>query len=134
MNLPDNCFLEKSYFKPSDEDKDEDGKCDKNILSRFRDADVWKPFLIVNLFFLLQIWSGMGTLTWFSISIIRSSGTRLDPSICSLMERLATILGQISASLVSLRFNRRTVFISTTAIFSLSWLGLGNIKCCSNDF
>ena len=130
MTLPKNCFSEKSYFKPSDEDKDEDGKCDKNILSRFRDADVWKPFLIVNLFFLLQIWSGMGTLTWFSISIIRSSGTRLDPSICSLMERLATILGQISASLVSLRFNRRTVFISTTAIFSLSWLGLGNIKCC----
>ena len=103
-------------------------------MSRFRDADVWKPFLIVNLFFLLQIWSGMGTLTWFSISIIRSSGTRLNPSICSLMERLATILGQISASLVSLRFNRRTVFISTTAIFSLSWLALGNIKCCSNDF
>ena len=66
----------------------------------------------------------MGPMTWWSINIIRATGTRLDPASCALGERIATVLGQISGAVASFRYSRRSTFSVTTAIFCISWLSL----------
>ena len=50
------CYIdsEKSYSHSSENQV----SCAK-LISRVKDPDVWKPFLIVNLMFFLQIWNGM---------------------------------------------------------------------------
>ena len=37
----------------------------------------------------------MGPMTWFSINIFRATGTRLDPTVCSLIGRLGNVAGQV---------------------------------------
>ena len=63
-------------------------------------------------------------MSWWSINIIRATGTRLDPVSCALGERIATVLGQISGAIASFRYNRRSTFSLTTAIFCISWFSL----------
>ena len=38
---------------------------DKSLGRRLQDPDIWKPFVIVNLMFVMLIWNGMGPMTWF---------------------------------------------------------------------
>ena len=47
-------YLEKSYCHKKD---DGDSTC-TSLLNRLQDPDIWKPFIIVNLMFILQIFSG----------------------------------------------------------------------------
>ena len=67
---------------------------------------------------------GMGPLTWFSINIIKATGTRLDPAKCALAERFASVGGQIFAAFASLRLSRKLVFSFTTFVMCVSWFGL----------
>ena len=66
----------------------------------------------------------MGPLTWFSINIIKATGTRLDPAKCALAERVASVGGQITAAFASLRLSRKSVFSFTCLVMCCSWFGL----------
>ena len=98
-------ILEKNYCKSEDKS---DGL---NILRRLRDPDVYKPLIIVNLFFMLQVWTGNGPQQWFMINIMKATGTRLDPVLCTLMVSVTNVIGQAMAVVASLRWDRRPVFI-----------------------
>ena len=54
LNIYYKIHSEKSYSNSSENQV----SCAK-LISRVRDPDVWKPFLIVNLMFFLQIWNGI---------------------------------------------------------------------------
>ena len=47
-------YLEKSYCCKKDGDE---SSC-SSFLNRIKDPDIWKPFIIVNIMFILQIFSG----------------------------------------------------------------------------
>ena len=98
----------------------------KTITERMRDPDIWKPFLIVNLMFLIQVGTGVPLLTFFVISIMRASGTRIDPNLCALLERGATVLGQLLASLASYKLTRRLAWTVSSTMLCISWLGLAS--------
>ena len=76
------------------------------------------------MFFMLQVWTGNGPQQWFMINIMKATGTRLDPVLCTLLVSVTNVIGQAMAVVASLRWDRRPVFISTTAVYALAWLGL----------
>ena len=47
-------YLEKSYCQKHNDD---DSSC-TSFFNRLQDPDIWKPFIIVNIMFILQIFSG----------------------------------------------------------------------------
>ena len=49
-------YLEKSYSRKKDND---DSSCSSSLITRLQDPDIWKPFIIVNIMFILQIFTGI---------------------------------------------------------------------------
>ena len=113
-------YLERSY------DKQVSGSHGKyHICRRLRDPDVWKPFLIVNLLFMIQVWSGIGAIRSYLVSIIKATGTSLNPYNCAIMVSSIRMIGQFLSSILSMKFNRRPILMWSCFLLSLSWLGLG---------
>jgi len=110
-------YLEKTYLSSKD-----NKKTIKGLLVRCRDPDIWKPFIIVLMMFILQIWTGMGPMGWFTFNIIRATGTRLSPARCALAERIATVVGQLLGAFASFKLSRRLVFTLSTSCMSLAWV------------
>ena len=71
-------YLERSY------DSQAGNHAKYHILKRLKDPDVWKSFVIVNLLFIIQVWTGLGTISNYIISIIRATGTALNPYNCAI--------------------------------------------------
>ena len=46
-------------------------------------------------------------MTFFVVNIMRATGTRLDPQLCALVERISIVAGQALASVCSYNFSRR---------------------------
>ena len=63
-------------------------------------------------------------MTFFVINIMRATGTRLDPQVCALAERISLVLGQALASLSSYKFSRRKSWSLSSLFLCLCWLGL----------
>ena len=113
-------YLERSY------DTQVSGSHGKyHICRRLRDPDVWKPFLIVNLLFMIQVWSGLGAIRSYLVSIIKATGTSFNPYNCAIMVSSIRMIGQFLSSILSMKFNRRPILMWSCFLLSLSWLGLG---------
>ena len=139
-----NCLRERDYLETSyrAQTTSQGNDARKDLMERIQDPDIWKPFLIVNLMFLIQVGTGGRTslsinnmsdyqagvplLTFFVISIMRATGTRLDPNMCALLERTATVLGQLLASLSSYKFTRKSTWTISSILLCLLWLGLAS--------
>ena len=67
---------------------------------------------------------GVPMMTFFVINIMRATGTRLDPQVCALTERISLVLGQAVASVCSYNFSRRRSWSLTSLLLCLCWLGL----------
>ena len=63
-------------------------------------------------------------MTFFVINIMRATGTRLDPQVCALVERISLVTGQALASLASYNFSRRRSWSLSSLSLCLCWLGL----------
>ena len=96
-----------------------------HICRRLRDPDVWKPFLIVNALFIIQVWSGLGPIRSFLVSIIRATGTSFNAYSCAMAVSSFRIIGQFLSSILSMKFNRRPILIWSCFLLGLSWIGLG---------
>ena len=63
-------------------------------------------------------------MTFFVINIMRATGTRLDPQLCALVERISLVAGQALASVCSYNFSRRRSWSLSSLFLCLCWLGL----------
>ena len=63
-------------------------------------------------------------MTFFVINIMRATGTRLDPQVCALVERISLVLGQALASVSSYNFSSRKSWSLSSLLLCLCWLGL----------
>ena len=63
-------------------------------------------------------------MTFFVINIMRATGTRLDPQVCALVERISLVVGQALASVSSYNFSRRKSWSLSSVFLCLCWLGL----------
>ena len=85
------------------------------FVQRIKDPDVWKPFLIVNGTFILQVWTGFAIMRGYLIVILESSGSRLSPYDVALLSRVFTVLGQLSCTFI----NRQLVKVYFTVFTAL---------------
>ena len=113
-----------------------DSNTPRSILQRIKDPDVWKPFIIVNMTFVLQVWTGFAILRAYTIVILQASGSRLNPYDITLVSRCFTTLGQFLCTLVNTRLGRRTIFILSGFFSAISLAGLGisvGLHPCSTE-
>lgn len=75
----------------------------RNILKTVKKPEVWKPFVILNMYFFFQQFCGIYTITAYAVDFITQSGVIADPF---LITALIGILQIISATLLVLMSTR----------------------------
>ena len=97
----------------------------KPFCQRITDPDVWKPFLIVNVTFILQVWTGFSILRGYIIVILQASGSRLSAYDIALISRVFTVIGQGLCTVINTRLGRKSIFILSGFFSGLSLIGFG---------
>ena len=90
------------------------------ILRSLTDPDVWKPFLIVNIMFVFQMWCGFSFLDRYILVILSASGISLDRYAVATAVGVTKILGQINGTVCLLQFGRRPLFICSSLAVCLA--------------
>ena len=93
-------------------------------LERLTDPDVWKPFLIVNIMFVFQMWCGFAFLDRYILVILSASGLSFDRYMVATSVGVAKVLGQVNAGICLLRFGRRPLYIFSSLAVCLASAGM----------
>ena len=93
-------------------------------LKRLTDPDVWKPFLIVNIMFVFQMWCGFAFLDRYLLVILSASGVSFDRYTVATAVGVLKVLGQINGTFCLLRFGRRPLYIASSFLVSMACCGM----------
>ena len=93
-------------------------------LKRLNDPDVWKPFFIVNLMFVFQMWCGFAFLDRYILVILSASGISFDRYTVATVVGFLKILGQVNGTFCLLRFGRRPLYIASSLLVCISCLSM----------
>ena len=111
------------------------------ILTRLMEQEVWRPFLITNLTFSLQVLTvifhikelerkkfyflGFVAMRGYSVILLKSSGTNLNAYDVVLISRCFTLLGQLVSSVAMPYIGRKLVYCVSCALTGVSLIGFG---------
>lgn len=104
------------YSKP----KQQESSPAKPLLRVFFSAATLKPFLIMNLFFFFQQFSGTFVVVFYAVDIVKEAGINFDPYIAAILIGLIRFLVTIVVSFVSNRYGRRPPAIVSGAGMTLT--------------
>jgi SP family facilitated glucose transporter-like MFS transporter 8 len=79
-------------------------------LKRLTDPDVWKPFVIVNIMFVFQMWCRFAFMDNYILVIFSASGVSFDRYTVATAVGILKVLGQVNGTFCLLRFGRRPLY------------------------
>ncbi|KAL0281574.1 UNVERIFIED_CONTAM: hypothetical protein PYX00_002520 [Menopon gallinae] len=92
-------FLKKSTDKASEPKK--------NVAKLFFRAGTIKPFIIMNMFFFFQQFSGIFVIIFYAVAIVKNAGIDWDPYLVAILIGITRVAVTIFMSYMSNRFGRR---------------------------
>ena len=66
------------------------------LLRCFKLPEVWKPFVILNVFFFFQHFSGLTPLLAYTVNIVEKAGVTMDPFLATVAISIFQIMGDIT--------------------------------------
>lgn len=103
----------------NDDGRDTAATDKKSYFSLFLHPTVWKPALITLIFFVIQQFSGLYVLIFYSMDVLRDCKVRLDGHTISLFLSAARVLGGICFGLLH-SLKRRTLLIISGGCMAIS--------------
>ncbi|XP_069688366.1 facilitated trehalose transporter Tret1-like isoform X2 [Periplaneta americana] len=88
-------------------------------------SDVWKPLVILNLYFFFMQFSGVPVLISYAVNIMMSEGVSLEPYLATLLLGIVKLIFEIGAGFVQNRFGRRPLSIASGMGMAACMVGLG---------
>ena len=111
------------------------------ILTRLMEPEVWRPFLITNITFMLQVltvkWNfypnnqfkfiilGFVAIRGYTVLLFESTGSNLNAYDMVLISRCFTLLGQLVSSVAMPYIGRKVVYCVSCALTGVSLIGFG---------
>ncbi|XP_039278504.1 facilitated trehalose transporter Tret1-2 homolog isoform X2 [Nilaparvata lugens] len=89
-------------------------------LANFKYPQVYKPFIIMNMFFFFQQFSGIFVVIFYAVEVVRNSGIDVDPFLVSIMIGLIRLFFTIIAAWSSKHYGRRPTAIVSGAGMTVS--------------
>lgn len=112
--------LFQKYSKKSNESGEPEKK---NLLRLFFRTKTLKPFIIMNLFFFFQQFSGVFVIIFYAVQVVQKAGILWDPYIVTILIGFTRVVVTIFMSYISKRFGRRPPAI-------VSGAGMTICMCC----
>lgn len=98
-----------------------------NYLQHFRDPAVWKPFLILTGFSLLQQQVGYNIITYYAVDFFQSFESEYDGNVLSIMFAALSTIGSFLLMTVIHKFYRRTLLCASGIGMSI-FMAIGAIS------
>ncbi|XP_025421187.1 facilitated trehalose transporter Tret1-like isoform X2 [Sipha flava] len=89
---------------------------------------VWKPFLILVCFFVLQEASGVYVILYYAVNFFQVAGSTLDNNLASIMVALLRLIMSITGSICIQHLNRRTMAITSAVLMAVSMAACGTYQ------
>ena len=86
--------------------------------------ELWKPLLILNIFFLFQHFSGIYVVVFYAIDIAREAGINTDEYLVSVLIAAVRLLCTMAVSYATVRFGRRPLSILSGVGMTISLIPL----------
>lgn len=109
-----------------DDDGAENGRRPK--LKDFAKPTVWKPFLILVCFFLLQEASGIYIILYYAVNFFQIAGTTLDNNLASIVVALLRLIMSVTGSVCIQHLNRRTMAMTSAFLMAASMAVCGTYE------
>lgn len=107
-------------------DSDENGYSPK--IKDFMTPTVWKPFLILVCFFLLQEASGIYIILYYAVNFFQVAGSTLDNNLASIVVALLRLIMSVTGSICIQHLNRRTMAITSAVLMAASMAVCGTYE------
>lgn len=91
----------------------------KSVIRSLFSASTLRPFLIMNLFFFFQQFSGTFVVVFYAVDIVQEAGITFDPFLAAIIIGLTRFLVTVVVSFVSNRYGRRPPAIVSGAGMTL---------------
>ncbi|XP_018354184.1 PREDICTED: facilitated trehalose transporter Tret1-like [Trachymyrmex septentrionalis] len=82
--------------------------------------EVWKPFVILNLYFFWQQFSGLYVIITYAVDMIRRIDITIDPFFITVIVGVVQLVGNMVTTFCSMRLGRRTISIISGIGVSIS--------------
>ncbi|XP_015602759.1 facilitated trehalose transporter Tret1-2 homolog isoform X2 [Cephus cinctus] len=100
-------------------------KKSRDILRIIKIPEVWKPFIILNMFFFFQQFCGIYVLIAYSVDLISNTGITQDPYVITVFIGLIQLVASITLVSSSTRIGRRSIAMISGVGMSVSLAVLG---------
>jgi facilitated trehalose transporter len=97
----------------------------KEIFETLTSAATVKPFLILVIYFFIFQFSGINTLTFYTVEIVRDTGTTWDKFSCTISIGIVRLIFTILSAVALRRAGRRSLTFLSSIGCGLTMLGLG---------
>ncbi|XP_057322645.1 facilitated trehalose transporter Tret1-like isoform X1 [Microplitis mediator] len=101
----------------------------KEIWDALKKPEVWKPFLILNTFFLLQQFCGIYVVIAYAVDMVVKSGIAMDPFMVTVLIGLTQTIAAVVITICSSRMGRKLASIISATGMSVS---LAVLAICLN--
>lgn len=110
-------------------DGDGDGDAvDGPRLKDFLAPAVWKPFLILVCFFVLQEASGVYIILYYAVNFFQVAGSTLDSNLASIVVALLRLIMSITGSICIQHLDRRTMAVTSAVLMAASMAACGTYQ------
>ncbi|VVC37016.1 Sugar/inositol transporter,Major facilitator superfamily domain,Major facilitator, sugar transporter- [Cinara cedri] len=97
-------------------------------LKDFTAPTVWKPFLILLCFFILQVSSGIYMILYYAVNFFQVAGSTLDNNVASIIVALLRLIMSITGSIFIQHLNRRTMAMTSAILMCVSMAACGTYE------
>lgn len=94
-------------------------------LRDFAAPAVWKPFLILVAFFLLQEASGVYVILYYAVNFFQVAGSTLDYNVASIVVAVLRLAMSVTGSVCIQHMNRRTMAMTSAVLMAASMVACG---------
>jgi len=103
----------------------DDGKGSAATMRDYAAPAVWKPFLILVCFFLLQEASGIYIILYYAVNFFQVAGSTMNNHLASVVVALLRLIMSVTGSVCIQHLNRRTMAITSAALMAVSMAACG---------
>lgn len=107
------------------DDRDGGGESSGPGFRDFAAPAVWKPFLVLVGFFMLQEASGVYIVLYYAVSFLKSAGSTLDGNVASIAVALLRLMMSVTGSVCIQHMNRRTMAVTSAVLMAASMAACG---------
>lgn len=98
---------------------------DKIGLAMFTKVQYLRPIIVANMLMVLYVLSGVNNVLFFANPIFESAGTNFSGSISAIIVGCVQFLGFLASTMITDKFGRRVLLLSSICVVSLSLIPLG---------